>query len=92
MHLEQTQCRVALPPAQPFKKLIVVRGSVRERIVDATAIPLRGVHKSVEVFLVIDRLEEHPFGTNRLGVFDQNSGGAIDAPILHPVPRNPPLG
>jgi hypothetical protein len=63
----------------------VVRRGVRKRIVEATAIPLRGVHKSVEIFLDIDRLEEQAFVTNRLGVFDQNSCGTIDAP--HPKSR-----
>lgn len=65
-----------------FQKLPVVRRCVREGIIEATAIPLRGVHKSVEIFLDIDRLEEQAFVTNLLGVFDQNSCGAIDAP--HP--------
>ena len=65
--------------------LLVVRRCVRKRIVEATAIPLRGVHKSVEIFFDIDRLKEQASVTNRLGVFDQNSGGAIDAP--HPKSR-----
>src|SRR5712671_7488459 len=52
---------------------------------EATAIPFRGVHKSVEIFLDIDRLEEQAFVTNLLGVFDQNSCGAINAP--HPKSR-----
>jgi hypothetical protein len=43
-------------------------------------VPLRGVHKSVEIFLDIDWLEKQTFVTNLLGVFNQNSGGAIDAP------------
>src|ERR1700731_3789706 len=68
-----------------FQKLPVVRRCVREGIIEATAIPLRGVHKSVEIFLDIDRLEEQAFVTNLLGVFDQNSCGAIDAP--HPKSR-----
>src|SRR6266404_1126392 len=63
-----------------FQKLLVVRRCVRERIIEATAIPLRGVHKSVEIFLDIDRLEEQALVTILLGVFDQNSCGAIDAP------------
>ena len=75
-----------------FQKLLVVRRCVRERIIEATAIPFRHVHKSVEIFLDIDRLEEQAFVANLLGVFDQNSCGAIDAHILNPVPRNPPLG
>src|SRR5882762_5755174 len=74
------------PPYLPsFQKLLVVRRCVRERITEATAIPLRGVYKSVEIFLDIDRLEEHAFVTNLLGVFDQNSCGTIDAP--HPKSR-----
>jgi hypothetical protein len=31
---------------------------VGQRIIEATAIQFRGVHKSVEIFLDIDRLEE----------------------------------
>src|SRR6202030_111720 len=73
------------PSLRSFQKLLVVRRCVRERIVEATGIPLRGVHKSVEIFLDIDRLEEQPFVTNRLGVFDQNSCGAVDTP--HPKSR-----
>ena len=56
------------------------------------AIPLRRVHKSVEIFLDIDRVEDQAFVMNRLGVFDQNSTGAVDTHILNPVPNNPPLG
>src|SRR5712671_2746512 len=52
---------------------------------EAAAIPFRGVHKSVEIFLDIDRLEEQAFVANTLGVFDQNSCSAIDAP--HPKSR-----
>src|ERR1700731_382685 len=63
----------------------MVRRCVRERIIEATAIPFRGVHKSVEITLDIDRLEEQTFVTNRLGVFDQNSCGAVDTP--HPKSR-----
>jgi len=62
--------------------LLVVSRCIRERIVEAMAILVRGVCKSVEVFFDINRFEEEPFVPNRLGVFDQNSGGAIDAP--HP--------
>jgi len=65
----------------------VVRRCVRERIIEATAIPLRGVHKSVEIFLDIDRLEEQAFVTNLLGVFDQNSCSAIDAPHPKSCPK-----
>src|SRR5260221_9389349 len=54
---------------------------------EAAAIPFRGVHKSVEIFLDIDRLEERAFVANFLGVFDQNSCGAIDAPHLKPRPK-----
>jgi hypothetical protein len=66
-------------------KLLVVRRCVGERIIEAAAIPFRGVHKSVEIFLDIDRLEEQAFVANTLGVFDQNSCGAFDAP--HPKAR-----
>src|SRR5260221_1563888 len=65
-----------------FQKLLVVRRCVRERIIEATAMPIRGVHKSIEIVLDIDRLEELALVTNLLGVFDQNSCGGIDAP--HP--------
>src|SRR5207302_10083073 len=68
-----------------FQKLLVVRRCGRERIIEATVIPLRGVHKSVEIFVDIDQLKEQAFVTNTLGVFDQNSCGAIDAP--HPKSR-----
>ena len=70
-----------------FQKLLMVRRRVRERIVEATAIPCWGVHKPVEVFLDIDRIEEQAFVPNRLGVFDQNSFGAIDAPHLESGPK-----
>src|SRR5258707_11428083 len=63
----------------------MVRRCVRERIKEAMTLPLRGVHKSVEIFLDIDWLEKQTFVTNLLGVFNQNSGGAIDAP--HPKSR-----
>jgi len=49
------------------------------------AIPFRGVHKSIEIFLDRNRLKDQAFVTDRLGVFDQNSCGAIDAP--HPKSR-----
>jgi hypothetical protein len=49
--------------------LLVVRRCVRERIVQATAIPFRGVRKSVDIFLDINRLEEESFVPNRLGRF-----------------------
>jgi hypothetical protein len=73
------------PSLRSFQKLLVVRRCVEERIVEATTIPLRGVHKSVEIFFDIDRLEQQAFVTNRLGVFDQNSCGTIDSP--HPKSR-----
>src|SRR5260370_4093442 len=66
------------PTLPSFQKLLVVRRCVQERMIEATA-PLRGVHKSEEIFLDIDRLEEQAFVTNLLGVFDQTSRGAIDA-------------
>src|ERR1700758_898082 len=49
-------------------------------------VPVGGVHKAVEIFLDIDWLKDHSPITDRLGVFDQNSGGAIDAP--HPKTRS----
>ena len=61
-------------------KLLVVRRCVRERIKEAMTVPLRGVHKPVEIFLDIDRFEEQTFVTNLVRVFDQNSSGASDAP------------
>ena len=60
---------------------------VRERIVETTAIPVRGVRKSVDIFFNINRFEEESFVPSRLGVFDQNSGGAIDAPHLKSGPK-----
>ena len=72
---------------KPKAKLLVIRRGVGERIIEATAIPFRGVHKSVEIFLDIDRLEEQAFVTNLLGVFDQNSCGAIDAPHSKSRPK-----
>ena len=51
------------------------------------AIPLRRVHKSVEIFLDIDRVEDQAFVMNRLGVFDQNSPGAVDTPHLKSRPK-----
>jgi len=60
--------------------LLVVRRCVWERIIETTTIPLRGVHKPVEIFLDIDRFEEQAFVTNLVSVFDQNSSGATDAP------------
>src|SRR5258708_4050300 len=68
------------PTLPNFQTLLVVRRCVRERIIEATTIPLRRVHKSVEIFLDIDRFEEQAFVTNLVRVFDQNSSGAIDAP------------
>src|SRR5271166_824537 len=85
LELDFLRRRVARPTLPSFQKLLVVRRCVRERIIEAAAIPLRGVHKSVEIFLDIDRLEEQSFDTNLLGVFDQNSCAAIDAP--HPKSR-----
>jgi len=67
--------------------LLMVRRCVRERIIDATAIPFRGVHKSIEIFLDVDPVEEHAFVTSLLCVFDQNSTGAIDAPHLKSRPK-----
>src|SRR6516165_9512868 len=69
------------------QRLLVVRRCVRERIIKVSAIPFRGVHKAVEIFLRIDWLQEQAFVTNRLGVFDQNSPGAIDAPHLKSRPE-----
>ena len=37
--------------------LVMVRRCVRKRIVETTAIPFRGVDKSIEIFLDIDRIE-----------------------------------
>ena len=51
------------PTLPHFQTLLVVRGCVRERIIEATTIPLRGVHKPVEIFLDIDRFEEQAFVT-----------------------------
>src|ERR1700720_2918197 len=62
-----------VPILPSFQKLLMVRRCVRERIIEATAIPFRGAHKSVEIFLDIDRLEEQAFATNCFGVSDQNS-------------------
>src|SRR5260221_8694469 len=53
----------------------------------ATTIRVRGVHKSVEIFLDIDWLKDHAPVTDRLGVFDQNSGGTIDAPHPKTCPK-----
>jgi hypothetical protein len=65
-----------------FKKLLVVRRCVPEGIVKVVAMPLRGVHKAVGIFLDIDRVEEQAFVANRLSVFDEHPSSAIDAP--HP--------
>src|SRR5258708_12106961 len=66
----------------------MVRRCVRERIIEARAIPHRGVNKPVEIFLDIDRLEEQAFVTNLVRVFDQKSRGAIDAPDPKSRPQN----
>jgi hypothetical protein len=63
--VESGRPRPTLPSLQ---KLLVVRRCVRERVIEATAIPFRGVHKCVEIFLDIDRLEEQAFVTNLLGL------------------------
>jgi hypothetical protein len=71
-----------------FKKLLVVRGCVRERIIKATAIPFRGVYKSVEIFLDIDRVEDQAFVTNlprhRMETIDRDSIFAIKA-VIGPI-------
>ena len=67
--------------------LVMVRRCVPKRIVETTAIPFRGVDKSIEIFLDIDRIEEQAFVPNLLCVFDQNSFGAIDAPHLKSRPK-----
>jgi hypothetical protein len=51
-------------------KLLVVRGSVPERVIDPTAIPLRSIYKSVEILFDIDRFQDQAFVPNCLGVFD----------------------
>ena len=51
------------------------------------AIPLRRVHKSVEIFVDIDRIEEHAFVSSHVGVFDQNASRAIEAPHLKSRPK-----
>ena len=76
----QTFDRDLVPTLPNFQKLLTVCRCVWERIIEAMVIPFRGVRKSIEIFLDIDRLKDRPFVTDRLGVFDQNS------------PRNPPLG
>jgi hypothetical protein len=70
-----------------FQKLLVVRRCVWERIIEATAIPCWGVYKPVEIFLDIDWIEEQAFVTSRLGVFDQNASGTIDAPHFKSGPK-----
>ena len=70
----------------------MVRRCVRERIIEAAAIPFRCVHKSVEIFLDIDRIEEQSFVTSLLCVFDQNASGAIDAPHLKSRPKESAVG
>lgn len=55
---------------------------IPERIVEATAIPVRRVRKSVEIFFDVNWFEDESSVPNRLGVFDQNSGRPIDAPHL----------
>ena len=57
--------RACLESAGPTL-LLMVRACVRERIIDATAIPFRGVHKSIEIFLDVDPVEEHAFVTSLL--------------------------
>jgi hypothetical protein len=57
----QTFDRDLVPTLPNFQKLLAVRRCVWERIIEAMAIPFRGVHKSVEIFLDIDRLEEQAF-------------------------------
>ena len=51
---------VGSPALPSFQELLVVRRCVRERIVEATAPPFRGVDKSVEIFLDIDRVLNLP--------------------------------
>src|SRR5258708_25852395 len=65
-----------------LEQLFVVRGRVRERIIDSLAISRRSVHNTVEIFLHINLLYEQPFAPHGLGVFDQNSRRPVDAP--HP--------
>jgi hypothetical protein len=65
----------------------VVRRCVRERIIEVTAIPLRGVQKSVEIFLDIDRLEEQALVTILLGVFLRTGALPLMPHILNPVPK-----
>src|SRR6516225_11129373 len=74
-------------PKMEIVKLLVVRGCVREGIINVPAIPIRRVHKSVELFVDIDRIEEHAFVPSHVGVFDQNSFRAIDAPHLKSRPK-----
>jgi hypothetical protein len=65
--------------------LLVVRGSIPERVVDPAAVPFRSIHKSVEILFDIDRFQDQASVPNCVSVFDQNSRGAVDAP--HPESR-----
>ena len=77
---------------QFFKKLLVVRRCVPEGIVKVVAIPLRGVHKAVGIFLDIDRVEEQAFVATAL-VYSMGTRLVPLMPhIRKPVPRKPPLG
>jgi hypothetical protein len=78
---------ISLEQRPSFRKLLVVRRCVRERIIEAAAIPFRGVHKSVEIFLDIDRIEQQVFVLDLLGVFDQNASGSIEALHLKSRPK-----
>ena len=44
--------------------------------------PFRSIHKPVEILFDIDRLQDQASVPNRVGVFDQNPRGTVDA--LHP--------
>ena len=59
--------------------------------VSETMVP-RDVHKSVEVFVDIDRIEEQAFAPSHVGVFDQNAFGAIEAPHLKSRPKESAVG
>ena len=60
-----------------FKKLPVVRRCVPEGIIKVAAVPLRGVHKGVDIFLDIDRVEEQAFVSIRLTNYTADHGAGL---------------
>src|SRR5271165_5044922 len=63
-----------------------------ERVIKPVAIPARRIDKSVEVLFFIHWLKQQASDFRLAGVFDQDSGRAINSPHFESRPEESPIG